>query len=96
MVCPCVTPGLDPDAPFALNWNRLDGAAGVAFGADCPGSDFTVFAFGPLSGSSDLRLTPAAALLGLSLTPLVALVSFRISFPCWDGFCCDEDDCCGA
>ena len=93
----CCTPGgLELVAPFPLNWNRLDGAVGIAFFTLFSDSDLATFGLGALSGSSDLRFTPAAALFGASLTPLVAVVSFRISLLGWDGFCWFEEGCCDA
>ena len=86
--------GLDVLAPLPLNWNRLAGPDGLFAARSC--SDVSIFGLGPASGSSDLRLTPAAALFGVSLTPFVAFVSFRMSLLGCDGFCCVVEDCCGA
>ena len=86
--------GLDVLAPLPLNWNRLAGPDGLFAARSC--SDLPIFGLGPASGSSDLRSTPAAALFGVSLTPFVAFVSFRMSLLGCDGLCCVVEDCCGA
>ena len=75
----CPLAGIEPLAPFPLSWNRLaDAVPGTLFAArSC--SDLAVFCLGAASGSSDLRLTPAATLFGVSLTPFAPSVSFRMS-----------------
>jgi hypothetical protein len=59
----------------------------MAFFAAFSASNLGAFGLGADSGSSDLRLTPAAALFGASFTPFVAVVSFRTSLLGCDGFC---------
>jgi hypothetical protein len=92
----CPLAAIEPLAPFPLNWNRLaDAVPGALFAArSC--SDLAVFGLGPASGSSDLRLTPATALFGVSITPFAASVSFRMSLLGFDGFCCVVEDWFGA
>ena len=63
--------GLGGAPAFELNWNLFDD--GTAFGLfatpSCP--VFATFGLELTSGSSDLRLTPATALFGVSLAPFV-------------------------
>ena len=73
---------------FALSWKRLGAAVVAGLFETSADPTLAVFAFGACSGSSDLRFTPAAALFGVRVVPLVRLLVLRDSGR--------EAGCCGA